>query len=51
MYSFIFILMAIALFAAIKQWHKLSLISFTITFVLVVIMFIPHTIRVINISL
>ena len=51
MYAFIFMLMAFALLAAIIQRHKLSLILFEITLVLVIVMFIPHTIRVINISL
>lgn len=51
MYALIFLLMAFALLAAIQKWRKVSLITFSITFVLMIIIFIPHTIRHISISL
>jgi cell division protein FtsW (lipid II flippase) len=51
MYALFFILMAIALLAAIKKWRKISVITFLINLLLIIITFIPHTIRHINISL
>jgi hypothetical protein len=51
MYALLFILMAMALLAAIKKWRKISIVIFLINYLLIIIIFIPHTIRHINISL
>lgn len=51
MYALLFILLAFALLAAILKWRKLSLVVFGISFLLVIIIFIPHTIRHISMAL
>ena len=51
MYALLFLLLAIALWAAQQRWRKGSLVTFFVTLVLMVIVFIPHTIRHINMAL